>query len=108
MPTLAGQMTTTAQAGTQWVVCDGRPHYALYAKQPVQTHAGISQGTRQDYLRQVGWQGRRRGLGPLGWIFCVPYDSTGTFKVSTADNSTETTLTPPVATVAKPLNSGVK
>jgi len=107
MTTLAGQMSNVAQPNAQWLAADGKPHYVLYDKQSRRAPSGISEGNRQDYLRRVGWQGRRRGLGPLGWIFCVPYDPSATYKVSTADDAVETTLTPPVPTVAKP-PAGVK
>jgi hypothetical protein len=99
--TLAGQMSNAAQPNAQWLPCDGKPYYVLDPKQPQRTHAGISEGNRADYVRSVGWQGRRRGLGPLGWIFLVPMDKTAAYKVTTADDSTEGTLTNP-PTVAKP------
>jgi hypothetical protein len=102
MTTLAGQMSNAAQPNPQWVAANGQPLYVLYSLQPRRTAGALSEGNRQDYIRQVGWQGRRRGLGPLGWIVCMPYDKTGAYKVSTADDSTETTLTPPVPTVGKP------
>lgn len=106
MPTLAGQMQTGTPANPQWVPADGKPYYVLDAKQPQRTIGSLSEGNRQDYIRQVGWQGRRRGLGPLGWIILMPYDPTTTYKVALADDSTETTLTNP-PTVAKP-PAGVK
>jgi hypothetical protein len=102
MTTLAGQMSNAAQPNAQWVAANGQPLYVLDPKQPLRTHAGISEGNRQDFIRQVGWQGRRRGLGPLGWIVLMPLDKTAAYKVSTADDSSETTLTPPVPTVGKP------
>lgn len=103
MPTLAGQMSNVAQPNPQWVACNGAPYYVLDPKRAQRTAIPNtpSAGHRMDYIRQVGWQGRRRGLGPLGWIICVPYDPTATYKVSLADDSTETTLSNP-PTVAKP------
>jgi hypothetical protein len=62
----------------------------------------LSEGNRQDYIRQVGWQGRRRGLGPMGWIILMPRDPSATWKITTADDSTETALTPPVPWPGKP------
>jgi hypothetical protein len=100
-------MFNGAQAGTQWVACSGQPLYTLDAKQPQGTRTALSEGNRQDYLRQVGWQGRRRGLGPLGWIICMPYDAGGTWKISTADNQSETALTPPIPWPGKP-PAGIK
>jgi hypothetical protein len=100
MTTNAGEMQTAATGGPQWVLANGAPYYCLYAGQPQRTKGVLSEGNRQDYIRRVGWQGRRRGLGPLGWIICMPV-TTSTYYVSTADDSTETTLTTP-PTVAKP------
>lgn len=104
MATLAGSMFNGAQANPQWVPCDGRPHYVLYDKQTRRTPVPgtPSTGNRQDYLRRVGWQGRRRGLGPLGWIILVPLDKAGTWNIALADDSTETALTPPVPWPGKP------
>ena len=107
MTTLAGSMFNGAQPNPQWVACDGAPHYVLYDKQPQRTKGVLSEGNRQDYIRQVGWQGRRRGLGPLGWIICVPYDAGGTWRITLADDSTETALTPPVPWPGKP-PAGIK
>src|SRR5215471_20178849 len=98
MTTLAGQMSNSAQPNGQWLNADGAPHYVLYDKQARRTPAGISEGNRQDYIRRVGWTGRRRGLGPLGWIILVPYDATGTYKVTLADDASESNLVTPVAT----------
>jgi hypothetical protein len=103
MTTYAGQMTTTVQANPQWVLADGKPYYVLDAKQPQRTIGVVSEGRRQDYLRNVGWQGRRRGLGPLGWIVLVPLDKTSTYKVSLADDSTETALVQNVTTTTTAL-----
>lgn len=101
MATLAGQMSNVAQPNAQWLVADGKPYYVLDAKQSQRTRSGISEGNRQDYIRQVGWQGRRRGLGPLGWIVLMPRDPSLAYKVATADDPVETTLSSP-PTVAKP------
>jgi hypothetical protein len=52
-----------------------------------------SRGWRADYRRRTGWQGRRLGLGPLGWIILMPV-SAG-YYVSTADDYSEVTLVNP-------------
>jgi hypothetical protein len=102
MPTNAGEHNAAA-GNPQWVACNGQPLYILDAKQPIRTAipGTTSRGDRRDYKRRTGWQGRRRGLGPLGWIVMMTYDKTGTWYVTTADDNTETTLTNP-PTVAKP------
>ena len=101
MPTLAGQMSNSAQPNAQWLTCDGAPHYVLYDKQSRRTPNALSEGNRQDYIRRVGWQGRRRGLGPLGWIICTPVAAG--YKVSTADDGVETALVPNVTTTTTAL-----
>ena len=96
MTTRAGEMSNTAQPNPQWLVADGKPYYVLDPKQPFRTATGIppEKGWRNDYWRRMGRWGRRRGLGPIGWIILMPV-SAG-YKVSTASDSTETTLvTPP-------------
>lgn len=86
----------------QWMPADGRPYYVLAPDQSQRTpSAPPSKGNRQDYMRRVGWQGRRRGLGPLGWIILMPRDPSNTWFVSTADDNTEANLVNP-PTVAKP------
>jgi len=108
MATLAGQMANTVQANPQWHACNGQPVYVLDPKQPRRTAAGTaSYGDQRDYVRRVGHQGRRRGLGPLGWIVCLPYDPAGAWNISLADDNTETALTPPVPWPGKP-PAGVK
>lgn len=99
MATNAGEMQTGSPPNPQWVPADGKPYYILDPKQPQRTRGALSEGNRQDYIRRVGWQGRRRGLGPLGWIVCTPVIAT--YAVSLADDSAETALTTP-PTVAKP------
>lgn len=98
MTTNAGEMSSSVQANPQWVAADGKPYYTLYWNQPRRTHSGISYGDRRDYVRRVGRRGRSLGIGPLGWIFCVPYDATSTYKVTTADDTSETALVPPITT----------
>ena len=100
MATLAGQMSSAVQANPQWVACNRGVYYVLDPKQPQRTPGVLSEGNRQDYIRQVGWRGIRRGLGPSGWIVQVPFNAT--YSVSLADDSTETALTPPVPTVGSP------
>jgi hypothetical protein len=56
-------------------------------------------GDRRDYTRRVGRFGRRRGLGPMGWIVCMPVNSG--WVVSTADDANESNLASP-PTVMKP------
>jgi hypothetical protein len=107
MATNAGSMFNGTQPNPQWVLCSGQPLYALDAKQPVRAKGVLSEGNRQDYIRQVGWQGRRRGLGPLGWIILMPYDAGGTWRISTADDGAETALTPPIPWPGKP-PAGIK
>jgi hypothetical protein len=96
MTTLAGQMSNAAQPNAQWLVADGKPYYVLDPTQSRRTPAGISEGNRQDYIRRVGWQGRRRGLGPLGWIVCMPVAAG--YKVAGADDGVEANLVPNVTT----------
>jgi hypothetical protein len=92
-------MFSGTQVNPQWVAADGKPYYALDPKQSQRPRAGISEGNRQDYLRSVGWNGRRRGLGPSGFIFCMPINSG--WVVSTADDSVEGNIAFP-PTVNKP------
>jgi hypothetical protein len=103
LPTNAGEHSLTPGGNPQWVPCNGQPLYILDPKQ--QTRTAIpgtpSRGDRRDYRRRNGWQGRRRGLGPLGWIVMMPFDPSATWSVTTADDNTESTLTNP-PTVAKP------
>ena len=93
-------MQTGTPANPQWVAADGKPYYVLDAKQPQRTAiaSSASKGNRQDYARRIGQYGRRRGLGPLGWIVCVPYDPSGTYKVSLADDNGESALVANVTT----------
>ena len=109
MATHAGEMEQVPPGNPQWRACDGKPYYVLDATQTPRTPiAGTpSRGNRQDYCRRVGWQGRRRGLGPLGWIILMPLDPSATWFITLADDSTETALTPPVPWPGKP-PAGVK
>jgi len=94
-------MQTGSPANPQWVAADNKPYYVLDPKQPRRTPIASdpkSVGDRRDYRRRVRRQGRMRGLGPLGWIFCVPYDPGATYKVSLADDNSETDLVPAVTT----------
>jgi hypothetical protein len=99
MTTFAGTMFSGTQVNPQWVAADGKPYYVLDHTQSYRTHTGISRGDRRDYVRAVGWQGRRLGLGPIGWIIAMPVNSG--WVVSTADDSVEGTLASP-PTVNKP------
>lgn len=104
MANIAGSMAQSPPGNPQWVACNRKPYYALDATQPQRTRipGTPSTGTRQDYIRRVGRQGRRRGLGPLGWIFEVPQDPSATWFIELADDNTETALTPPVPWPGKP------
>jgi len=107
MTTHSGEMTTTNHSNPQWVLADGKPYYFNDPKRAQRVaDTAPSTGNRLDYLRRVGRQGRRRGLGPLGFIFCVPFDPSATYYVSLADDAAEAPLTNP-PTVAKP-PAGVK
>jgi hypothetical protein len=101
-------MFSGTQANPQWVPANGSVYYVLDPKQPQRTPVTgtPSKGNRQDYVRRTGWFGRRHGLGPLGWRFCVLRDPAGTFVVSTADDSSEGNLASP-PTVQNP-PAGVK
>lgn len=95
--TLAGQMQNTTPTNPQWVRCDGTRYYTNDPKQPQRTPVpGTSDtGTRWDYIRRVGtWHGYI-GLGMTGWSIRVPYDPSGTWWVSLADDLTEANLTNP-------------
>jgi hypothetical protein len=98
--TNAGEMTTTVQGNPQWVMADGKPYYVLDAKQSFRgAVAGTpAKGWRQDYWRRTGRWGRRRGLGPIGWIVLMPYDATATYRVTTASDGGESALVPNVTT----------
>lgn len=111
MTTHAGQMSNTpaVYANPQWTQCNGQPLYVLYSQQPQRGKGTLTlpaTGDRRDYVRNVGWQGRRRGLGPLGWIICMPYDPAGAYYVATATDDVEATLSNP-PTVGKP-PAGIK
>jgi hypothetical protein len=99
-------MFSGVQANPQWVPANNQPLYVLDAKQTRRPHAAISYGDRRDYVRRVGRQGRRRGLGPLGWIIQMPYDPGANWVVTTADDNVESNLASP-PTVAKP-PAGIK
>ena len=99
MTVLAGQMTQTPTGNPEWSPCDGRPVYVLanpkVSGSPILPRPATAPGTgyRQDYVRRVGHQGRRRGLGPLGWIVCLPADPSATWYIKMEDDSADTTLT---------------
>lgn len=104
MPTLAGQMSNVAQPNPQWVLCNGGWYYVndIYRAQRTAIPGTPSMGNRQDYIRRTGWWGRRSGLGMNGWKFRVPYDPTGTWRVSLADDNIEATLTNPPTVMNPP------
>jgi hypothetical protein len=104
MPTNAGTMYSGAQPNPQWVNADGKPYYVLDAKQTARPHAVLpSEGNRQDYIRKVGWRGRRRGLGPLGWIVLMPVNAG--WVVSLADDSVESNLASPPTVMNPPVGT---
>jgi hypothetical protein len=98
MPTNAGEMSQTPPGDPQWVAADGKYHYG-YANlpNPARPHTVLpSTGTRRDFWRRNGGWSGTRGIG--GWLFRVPRDPAGTWFISLADDSVETTLvTPPTA-----------
>jgi hypothetical protein len=101
-------MTQTPPGNPQWRACNGSYIYGYAPPPPPQTarpHAvPPSLGTNRDYYRRVMGFARTKGIG--GWKLGLPYDPTGTWYVTTADDSGETTLTNP-PTVQKP-PAGVK
>lgn len=105
MATAAGQLDNAAHPNPQWLPCDGKMHYGyVNLPNPARPHSGVSTGTRRDYWRNVRGWARTRGIG--GWLIGAPYDSTGTWLVSYADDSGETPVVGP--TVMKPGASGVR
>jgi hypothetical protein len=103
MPTFAGTIWSGTPTNPQWVPCDGRSYFINDPKRAVRPPIPntASTGTRWDYLRAVGWYGRRLGLGHSGWAVRVPYDPSGTYVVSLADDNSESTLSG-TATVQNP------
>ena len=102
MPTLAGQMSQTPPGDPQWRACDGSYFYGYQTIRPpfiARPHAGVSTGTYRDYERNIsGWSGSR-GIG--GWMIRIPRDVSGTWYISLADDSGETTI-PNAPTPMKP------
>lgn len=102
MPTLAGQMSQTPPGDPQWRACNGQYIYGYQTIRPPFTArpaTGVSTGTYRDHERNVsGWSGTR-GIG--GWMMRLPYDPAGTWFISTADDSSETTI-PGAPTPIKP------
>jgi len=91
MATRAGQMSQTPPGDPQWVACDGKYHHGYVAlPAPPRPHAGVSTGTRRDYVRNVGNFSGTRGIG--GWMVRVPRDNAGTWFISLADDSAETVI----------------
>ena len=101
MPTLAGQMTQTPPGNPQWRACDGsyiNCYQTIRPPQTVRPHTGTSTGTYRDYARNVGSLGAR---GMAGWQMRLPRDPSGTWFISVADDSSETTI-PNAPTPAHP------
>lgn len=93
MPTYAGQMTQTPPGNPQWRACDGSTLRTRQPPVPPQTarpKAGVSEGTYRDYWRNVGSASGSKGIG--GYRIRLPYDPSHTWFISTADDTSETTL----------------
>ena len=93
MPTFAGQMTQTPPGNPQWRACNGSYLHGYKPPTPPQTnrpHAGTSTGGYGDYLRNVGGFAGRRGIG--AHRLRLPYDKSGTWYISTADDNSETSI----------------
>ena len=104
MTTHAGEMSNVAQPNPQWVPTNGQVLYVLDPTQPQRgkgTTTLIAKGNRHDYIRQTGRWGRRRGLGPLGWIIIMPRGAG--WSVSTATDDSEANLTTPPTVQNPPL-----
>jgi hypothetical protein len=93
MPTTAGQMSQTPPGDPQWRACDGSTIYrgaAIPAPFTARPATPPSTGTASDYYRNNGhWSGT---LGIGGWLMRLPRDPAGTWYISTADDSGETTI----------------
>jgi hypothetical protein len=102
----AASLTQGATGGAlnpQWVSCRGqyiRVRTPFGTPRPV---AGMlySTGTRWDYSRNVGRWGGAIGVVPKPDLLRIPFDPSAQYYVSTADDSSETTLVTPY-TVQKP------
>jgi hypothetical protein len=95
MATLAGEMVNSVQANPQWRMCGGQYIYG-FAMVTARPHTAPSTGTARDYWRRNGsWSGSR-GIG--GWMLRMPYDVSGAWRISTADDSGEPALVPNVST----------
>jgi hypothetical protein len=91
------------QANPQWKACDGKPYYVLDPAQSFRTVTAAdlpAKGWRNDYWRRMGRWGRRRGLGPVGWIVCMPVNAG--WVVTLATDSTEVALTTPPTVMHPP------
>lgn len=104
MTTFAGTMFSGVQVNPQWVPANRGVYYVLDPKQSQRPLAAgtPTKGNRQDYWRRTGRWGRRRGLGPLGWIFIVPFDPAATWVVSTADDGVEGAIASPPTVMNPP------
>jgi hypothetical protein len=102
----AASLTQGATGGAlnpQWVPCDGRYIRVRTPFGAPRPHANMlySTGTPWDYWRNVGRWAGAHGVVPKPDTLRIPRDPSGTWYVSTADDSSETSLvTPP--TVQKP------
>jgi hypothetical protein len=103
----AASLTQGATGGAlnpQWVPCRGqyiRPRTPFGTPRP---HAGLetwSTGTHYDYWLRVGRWGGAHGIVVKPDTLRIPYDPSGSYYVSIADDSSETTLPSP-PTVQKP------
>jgi hypothetical protein len=95
MATSAAEMSSVIQSNPQWRICSGQYIYG-YAMVTARPHTAPSTGTTRDYWRRAqSWSGSR-GIG--GWMMRLPLDNTGTWRISTADDSGETALVANVTT----------
>jgi hypothetical protein len=92
----------SATLGPQWIPCNGRYYSprAVVAGGPLAATPPYT-GTRYDYWLRAGRWAGVHGIGPRACMMRMPYDPSGTWYVSVADNNAETTLTNP-PTVQKP------
>ena len=102
MPTFAGQMSQTPGGNPQWRACDGsylNCYQTIRAPFTPRPHTGVSTGTYRDYARNVVNTSGSRGMS--GWQVRLPKDPSGTWYISTADDSSEATI-PNAPTPGKP------
>jgi hypothetical protein len=102
MTTYAGQMSQTPTGNPQWRACNGAHLHSHLIPTPPQTarpHTPPSRGTYRDYWRNVGSHAGSHGIN--GWLVRLPFDPSGTWYISTADDSSEAAI-PNAPTPLKP------